>query len=72
MLEISNFVLEINNIIMKAKYLAILKFSIAALILASMGFWIYNTSKPLNEFSYGIIAAMLLVVGFIIYLVSKH
>ena len=67
MLEINNFVLEINNIIMKAKYLAILKFSIAALILASMGFWIYNTSKPLNEFSYGIIAAMLLVVGFVIY-----
>lgn len=52
---------------MKAKYLAIIKFSIAALILALMGFWIYKTSKPLNEFSYAIIAAMLLVVGFVIY-----
>jgi uncharacterized membrane protein len=67
MLEITNYMLEINNITMKAKYLAILKFSIAALILASMGFWVFNTSKPLNEFSYSIIAAMLLVVGFVIY-----
>tara|TARA_R110002020_G_scaffold439005_1_gene649493 strand:- start:567 stop:1037 length:471 start_codon:yes stop_codon:yes gene_type:complete len=67
MLEIYNFMLEINHLIMKAKYLAILKFSIAALILASMGFWIYKTSKPLNEFSYSIIAVMLLVVGFVIY-----
>ncbi len=59
--------LEINYIIMKIKYLAIVKFSVAALILASMGFWIYNTSKPFNEFAYSIIGAMLLVVGFVIY-----
>jgi hypothetical protein len=52
---------------MNAKYLAIVKFSVAALILASMGYWIFNTTKPFNGFAYGIIGAMLLVVGFVIY-----
>ena len=52
---------------MNAKYLAIVKFSAAALILASMGYWIFNTTKPFNGFAYGIIGAMLLVVGFVIY-----
>ena len=67
MLEIPNFVLEINNIIMKAKKLALVKFSVAAFILALMGFWIFKTSRPFNEIAYSIIAAMLIVVGFIIY-----
>ena len=52
---------------MNAKYLAIVKFSVATLILASMGYWIFNTTKPFNGFAYGIIGAMLLVVGFVIY-----
>ena len=52
---------------MNAKYLAIVKFSVAALLLASMGYWIFNTTKPFNGFAYGIIGAMLLVVGFVIY-----
>ena len=41
MLEIVNIVLEINNIIMKAKNLAIVKFTVAAFILGLMGFWIF-------------------------------
>ncbi len=52
---------------MNAKYLALVKFSVAALLLASMGYWILNTTKPFNGFAYGIIGAMLLVVGFVIY-----
>ncbi|WOK04467.1 hypothetical protein [Imperialibacter roseus] len=52
---------------MKAKNLAITKFSVAAIILSLMGFWIFKTTKPLNEFGYGIIGVMLLIVGFVIY-----
>ena len=53
---------------MKAKHLAIAKFSVAALILGLMSFWIFKTTKPLNEFAYSIIGVMLLIVGFVIYL----
>ncbi|WP_439484369.1 hypothetical protein [Cyclobacterium plantarum] len=53
---------------MNAKNLAITKFSVAAIILGLMAFWIIKTTKPLNEHAYGIIGAMLLIVGFIIYL----
>jgi len=53
---------------MNAKNLAITKFSVAAIILGLMGFWIIKTTKPLNEHAYGIIGAMLLIVGFVIYL----
>lgn len=53
---------------MKAKNLALTKFSVAAIILSLMGFWIFNTTKPFNEFAYGIIGVMLLIVGFVIYL----
>lgn len=67
MLEINNFTLEINNIIMKAKNLAIVKFSVAAFILGLLGFWIFKTSEPFNEFAYSIIGVMLLIIGFIIY-----
>lgn len=67
MLEIINFVLEINNINMKAKNLAIVKFSVAAFILGLIGFWIFKTTKPFNEFAYGIIGVMLLIVGFVIF-----
>ena len=66
-LEITNIMLEINNTIMKAKNLAITKFTVAAIILGLMGYWIFKTTKPFNEFAYGIIAVMLLVVGFVIY-----
>ncbi|MEP5104743.1 MAG: hypothetical protein ABJQ84_09000, partial [Ekhidna sp.] len=52
---------------MKAKKIAIVKFSVAAFILALMGFWIFKTSRPFNEIAYSIIAAMLIVVGFITY-----
>ncbi|WP_420315983.1 hypothetical protein [Ekhidna sp.] len=51
---------------MNAKKIAIVKFSVAAFILALMGFWIFNTSRPFNEIAYSIIAAMLIVVGFVI------
>ena len=67
MLEISNLILEINNIIMNAKNLAITKFSVAAFILGLMSFWIFKTTKPFNEYAYGIIGAMLIIVGFVIY-----
>jgi len=67
MLEISNIVLEINNIIMKAKKFAIAKFTVAAFILGLMGFWIFKTTKPFNEFAYGTIGVMLVIVGFVIY-----
>ncbi|UOB16503.1 hypothetical protein [Abyssalbus ytuae] len=67
MLEIINIVLEINNIVMRAKYFAMTKFFVAAIILGLMGFWIFKTTKPFNGFAYVIIGAMLLVVGFIIY-----
>ena len=59
--------LEINNIIMKAKNLAIVKFSVAVIILGLMGYWIFKTSQPLNVYAYSIIGAMLLIVGFVIY-----
>nr|WKN37205.1 hypothetical protein K4G66_00595 [Tunicatimonas sp. TK19036] len=52
---------------MKARNLAIAKFSVAAFILGLMGFWIFKTTKPFNEFAYGVIGVMLLVVGFVIY-----
>ncbi|TYP99344.1 hypothetical protein C7447_102666 [Tenacibaculum adriaticum] len=52
---------------MKAKKFAIVKFTVAAFILGLMGFWIFNTTKPFNEFAYGTIGVMLLIVGFIIY-----
>lgn len=67
MLEIINIVLEINNIIMKAKKLAIVKFTVAAFILGLMGFWIFKTTRPLNELAYGTIGVMLIIVGFVIY-----
>ena len=67
MLEINNFMLEINHMIMNARNFAIVKFSVAALILGLMGFWIFKTTKPFNELAYGIIGAMLLVVGFVVY-----
>lgn len=52
---------------MNAKRLARIKFTVAAFILASMGFWLFKTTKPLNEFAYGIIGVMLFIVGFVIY-----
>ncbi|MEQ8477548.1 hypothetical protein [Fulvivirga sp.] len=52
---------------MNAKNLAITKFSVAAIILGLMSFWVFKTTKPFNEFAYGIIAVMLLIVGFVIY-----
>jgi len=52
---------------MNAKHLAIAKFSVAAIILSLMGFWIFKTMKPFNEFAYGIIGVILLIVGFVIY-----
>jgi hypothetical protein len=52
---------------MNAKNFAITKFSVAAIILGLMSFWILKTTKPLNEFAYGLIGVMLLIVGFIIY-----
>ena len=67
MLEIVNIVLEINNIIMKAKNLALVKFTVAAFILGLMGFWIFKTTRPLNELAYGTIGVMLIIVGFVIY-----
>ena len=67
LLEIHNYVLEINNIDMKAKKLARVKFSVAAFILSLMCYWIFQTTKPFNEFAYGIIGVMLLIVGFVIY-----
>lgn len=67
MLEIYNYVLEINNIIMKSRNLALVKFSVAGFILALLGFWIFKTSRPFNELAYSIIVAMLFIVGYIIY-----
>jgi uncharacterized membrane protein len=52
---------------MRAKQLAIVKFSVAAFILCLMSFWIFQTAKPFNELAYGIIGFMLLIVGFVIY-----
>lgn len=52
---------------MKAKNLAIAKFTVAAFILGLMGFWILKTTKPFNEFAYGTIGVMLVIVGFVIY-----
>ncbi|WP_158657108.1 hypothetical protein [Maribacter cobaltidurans] len=52
---------------MKAKNLAIVKFTVAALILGLMGYWIFKTTKPFNEFAYGTIGVMLVIVGFVIY-----
>ena len=52
---------------MKAKNFAIAKFTMAAFILGLIAFWVLKTTKPLDGFAYGIIAVMLLVVGFIIY-----
>ncbi|GAB3333040.1 hypothetical protein GCM10027429_13150 [Marivirga atlantica] len=52
---------------MKAKTLAIIKFSVAAVILSLMSFWVFQTTKPLNQFAYIIIGVMLLIVGFVIY-----
>lgn len=52
---------------MKANRLAIAKFSVAAFILGLMSFWILNTTKPLNEFAYGMIGFMFLIVGFVIH-----
>lgn len=52
---------------MEAKKIVIAKFSMAAFILGLMSFWIFTSTKPFNEFAYGIIGVMLLVVGFAIY-----
>ncbi|MFC2188241.1 hypothetical protein ACFCT7_13060 [Fulvivirgaceae bacterium LMO-SS25] len=52
---------------MKAKNLAIVKFSVAAFILGLMGYWIFKTSQPFNEYAYSIMGVMLLIVGFVIY-----
>jgi uncharacterized membrane protein len=52
---------------MKAKQLAIVKFSVPAFILCLMSFWIFKTAKPFNEFAYSIIGFMLLILGFVIY-----
>ena len=52
---------------MKAKKLGIVKFSVVAFILGLMGFWIFKTAKPFNEFAYTIIGVLLLIVGFVIY-----
>ncbi|MEQ8245496.1 MAG: hypothetical protein RIB63_19615 [Fulvivirga sp.] len=52
---------------MNAKNLAITKFSVAAIILGLMSFWVFKTTKPFNEFAYGIMAVMLIIVGFVIY-----
>lgn len=52
---------------MKAKQLALVKFSVATFILSLMGFWIVQTTKPLNEFAYGLVGVMLLIVGFVVF-----
>ena len=52
---------------MKAKNLAIVKFTVAAFILGLMGYWIFKTTQPFNEFAYGTIGVMLVIVGFVIY-----
>ncbi|MCB0649102.1 MAG: hypothetical protein KDC49_20670 [Saprospiraceae bacterium] len=52
---------------MKAKRLAIVKFTVAALILALMTYWIFKTTKPFNGYAYGTIGVMLIIVGFVIY-----
>ena len=59
--------LEINNINMKAKNLAIVKFTVAAFILGLMGYWIFKTTKPFDIFAYVTIGVMLVIVGFVIY-----
>lgn len=52
---------------MDAKRLATSKFFTSTIILSLMGFWIFNTTTPFNEFAYGIIGVMLFIVGFVIY-----
>lgn len=52
---------------MKAKHFAITKFTVAAIILGLMGYWMVMTTRPLHGMAYGIIGAMLIVVAVIIY-----
>ncbi|MEQ9405801.1 MAG: hypothetical protein RIM99_19575 [Cyclobacteriaceae bacterium] len=52
---------------MNAKNFAVTKFLVAAIIIGLMSFWIFKTTKPFNEFAYGIIGVMLLIVGYVIY-----
>jgi hypothetical protein len=51
---------------MKARNLAIVKFTVATIILSLMCFWILKTSRPFNVYAYSVIGVMLIIIGFVI------
>ncbi len=52
---------------MNPRNLARVKFTVAVFILSLMSFWIFQTTKPINEFAYSVIIFMLVIVGFVVY-----
>jgi hypothetical protein len=52
---------------MKANRIALAKFSAAGFMFSLMALWLLKSTKPFNAFAYGILAVMLIVIGFVIY-----
>ena len=71
MLYISNFVLDLNNIIMK-KIRTMLILILAGTVTFTVGLWLYSTQAELTAFEYGVAGAVLIIVLFSLVLGVKR
>ena len=70
-LEIVNYVLEINNIIMKSKFNSYTPFIWSAVSIFLLSIWLYQTDKSFDMVAYAILGLSVLIIGINLYIKIK-